>query len=880
MIVSNRKISHWLGSASAVALLGIATPALHAQEAVVAPATAADRSIALDDIVVTAQKRSQDLLDVPVAVTALDSEALAATGTTDIKALNFVSPSFNITVQQSKVSNNPVRIRGIGTTGTNPAFEGAVGVYIDGVYRSRAGLALSTFNDIGSVELLRGPQGTLFGKNTSAGAVLFSSTRPASRSEAGAELNVANYGAIRASAYMNMPASDTLALRVSGVYDRGNGFYRDPVTGEDGSDRDNFAVKFQALWEPTGDISARLIADYGRTSETCCYGSVSRAGPIQSPLLEPFYAGMARSIGRPYYGDAGNTRFSRDALLNQYGQDSTRDYGISLDLNARLSGSFSLRSITSYRRFKYEQLGGDWDFGPVNIGQDLNEKYGINSFSQELNGTLELPFLTDGSITSLVGGYYSNETMDYGRSISAASQLGFNWSVALAGALGPALPLFTADAPAIQAALGGNPAAFQALYARQFNIAPGAIGALATPGSPFAHSLFRSTDEVFAAFTHNTVKFNDRFSAVVGLRYSRENKRGRHANALFPGDPNGYFNYILANHAGFGLLGASTSGFEYDARQKDSEFTYNISLQYFPSEDIQIYATHARGFKAGGITLNPDAAGGSPNIGLWLAQPQTQQFLANAAVGDFGAGAPFPGVTAPAAPQFSAGQSPNYAPEQVKSYEVGVKAKYLNGRGRMALTGFIQDYSDIQFSVFTGTAFVTANGPTATTRGFELENSLQLTRDLRLDTSATWLADASFGKAVPGSSFAAGFPNLRDGRRLAIAPKFAGTATLAFDTPVSNRTNLSANLNLSYLSSHFGQVERDVKQPGRAVINMNLGLRDPDDRWYAGVFVRNLTKADYFDVTFDQPLVFSSPSMGYTGEPRTFGATVRVRFGS
>ncbi len=873
------KYAHLFGTAAAFTVLAYGTAARAQDTATERPAEEEDKGVALGDIVVTAQKRSQAIMDVPVAVTALDSAALDATGTTDIKALNFVSPSFNISVQQSKVSNNPVSIRGVGTTGTNPAFEGAVGVYIDGVYRSRAGLALSTFNDIDSVELLRGPQGTLFGKNTSAGAVLFSSTKPSTRSEAGAELTVANYGAVRASAFMNLPANDTLSLRIAGVYDRGDGYYKDPQTGENGNDRDNSALKFQALWEPTANVSARLIADYGRTSETCCYAMVGRTGPVLIPALEPIYAAMAQSLGRPYYGDQGITRFSRDSLLNIYGPDSTRDYGVSLDLNVDFSQAFSLRSITSYRRFKYSQLNGDWDFGPVDIGQDLNERYSIKSFSQELNGTLELPFLDDGSITSLFGGYYSNETMDYERSISAGSQLGFDWSLAFAGALGPALGLFTADAPTIQAALAGDPAAFQSLYARQFTIAPGPIGSLATQGLPFDHSIFNSSDEVLAAFTHNTLKFNDKFSAVIGLRYSREVKKGDHTNGLFPGDRNAYFNYILANHAGFGLLGASTSGNDFDARQKDSEFTYNLSLQYFPTEDIQIYVTHARGFKAGGITLNPDAAGGSPNVALWLAQPQTQQFLANAAAGDFGPGAPFPGVTTPAGPQFSPSQSPNYAPERVRSYELGIKAKYLDGRGRMALTGFIQNYSNIQFSVFTGTAFVTANGPTATTRGFELENSFQVTPSLRFDTSATWLPDASFGKPDPGSAFAAGFPNLLNGRRLTPASKFAGTATMVFDTPVTDRINLFANANLNYVSSFYGEVGRNDKQPSRTVINLNFGLRDSDGRWSAGLFVRNLTKENWFASTFSQPLLFSSPSMGYTGEPRTFGATVSVRFG-
>ena len=227
----------------------------------------------LDSIVVTAQKREENILDVPVAVTAYDAATLRKEGIQEIDDLQFTSPSFNITIQQNLVANIPVRIRGVGTTGTNPSFEGSVGVYLDDTYRSRAGMALATFNDIGGVELLRGPQGTLFGKNTAAGAIILRSNKPSFETEAGGEFTVGNYGKTRVSGFVNAPLNEELAARVSVVRDKRDGFWESPTgVAEDVNEIDQVSVKSQLLWEPTDNFSAHLIADYAHADENFGYG--------------------------------------------------------------------------------------------------------------------------------------------------------------------------------------------------------------------------------------------------------------------------------------------------------------------------------------------------------------------------------------------------------------------------------------------------------------------------------------------------------------------------------------------------------------------------------------------------------------------------------
>ncbi len=251
--------------------LAIAVPA-HAQDD--AAATAGTQSDGYDsgsddEIVVTAQGRAQVLADVPLAVTAVNAESLALTGANDIRQLNQVAPSLLVSSTGSE-ANGSARIRGIGTVGDNPGLESSVAVFIDGVYRSRSGIGLSELGDIERIEVLRGPQGTLFGRNASAGLINIVSKAPSARFEAGAEASYGNYNYARVSGYLNLPLGETVAARVDGVYVRRDGFYTDVVNKTDINDRNRGFVRGQLLFEPSSAVSLRVIADYTERSEACC----------------------------------------------------------------------------------------------------------------------------------------------------------------------------------------------------------------------------------------------------------------------------------------------------------------------------------------------------------------------------------------------------------------------------------------------------------------------------------------------------------------------------------------------------------------------------------------------------------------------------------
>src|SRR5437764_7222842 len=185
------------------------------------------------DIVITATRRHQAPSDVPMAVSAVTAENLRNTGATNIRQLNQIAPSLLVSSTSSESGAAVARIRGVGTVGDNPGLEGSVGVFIDGVYRSRTGMALTDLGPLDRVEVLRGPQGTLFGRNTSAGLISIITAKPRFTPEVGGQLDVGNYNYWRAQASVTGPLSDTIAARLDAVWVKRDGCLKHVISGRD-----------------------------------------------------------------------------------------------------------------------------------------------------------------------------------------------------------------------------------------------------------------------------------------------------------------------------------------------------------------------------------------------------------------------------------------------------------------------------------------------------------------------------------------------------------------------------------------------------------------------------------------------------------------------
>ena len=793
----------------------------------------------LDQIVVTAQKREQSSLDVPVAVTAYNEEALRAQNIQEVEDLKFASPSVTINVQQSRTQNAPIQIRGIGTVGTNAAFEGAVGLYIDGVYRSRPGMALLTFNDIGGLEILRGPQGTLFGKNTTAGAITLTSNRPEFDDSFGAEATFGNFAKRRINGHLNFAVSDTVAFRFSGVFDSYDGFTENPLTNSTQNEGEIYSLKAQLLWEPTENFSAHLIADLTKLEEICCYGfSDRRNTPDLSLPVNQFEQALAAANGLPYYDS--NVPFDRIVHVNRTGDFKTEDRGVNLKLDYAFNDNLSLRSITSYRRFIDMQASPDNDFGPLDLlGFPFND-FNFETFTQEFNliGDTEI---AGRNVEFLIGGYYLNENLDSRISAFTGEDFAnvFTYNFAIATGLDPNLwGLFVDD---------------NAGFVNQ---------SLGRPGAIFGDTIWDHDNEAFAGFLHTTIDLSDSFKITGGVRYSDETKSFvREAQLPTAGSDLDRILYYADNALFFAILGASQPGQDLSTSINEGQSTYNIALQYFPRADTQIYVSFARGWKSGGLSLNSDAGGGA--VCLVPAAGGLRADCVSSGI---------PGLEAFGFTPFDE-DALSYDPEFVKSYEGGIKTTYLDGRGRMALTGFYSDYEDIQFNVFNGLQFLTSNAAGAETAGVEFENEFAVTDDLIVVAQATWMPLRKFDDTpVPDS------PNLQD-RELPFAPQFRTTVAARYSTQLSESVRGYFNPNLSYTGSHFLDNSGDGREDGFVLVGARAGI-EINETIDLSVFCDNCFDEDFLTNQFVQPFYPSGglAQMVNVGPPRTYGVTIRASF--
>jgi outer membrane receptor protein involved in Fe transport len=264
----------WFLSAAVAAL---AAPALAQEtpaETRAAPQDVARDDVAQGDIVVTATRRSQALSDVPLAVSAVTAETLQNSGATDIRQLNQLSPSLLVSSTTSEAGAAVARIRGIGTVGDNPGLESSVAVFIDGVYRSRTGTGLTELGAIDRIEVLRGPQGTLFGRNTSAGLIHVITAQPSFEEAGTAELSYGNFDYWRGQIGLTGPISEKIAYRIDGVYTKRDGFMTDVVSGRDINDRDRCAAS--CCWSRSNGSASASSAIMPTATRNAARPSTSR----------------------------------------------------------------------------------------------------------------------------------------------------------------------------------------------------------------------------------------------------------------------------------------------------------------------------------------------------------------------------------------------------------------------------------------------------------------------------------------------------------------------------------------------------------------------------------------------------------------------------
>ena len=513
------------------------------------PAAAADQPT-IEQIIVTATRREETLLDVPLAVSAYDAERIELSRVTDIRDLMRISPSFHLSGGQAESVGVTARIRGVGTNSDNPGLESSVGMYVDGVYRNRATVGFTELGSIERIEVLRGPQGTLFGRNSSAGVVSVITALPDPDGSGYADLSVGSYGYSRLEAGLSGSVGGDTSARLDAVAFERDGFLDDVNLDRDYNNRDRTFVRGQILFEPSDTVRLRLIGDYSDRDEICCAAVGLIPGPAAQAIdqIAKLQTANPNTVGMVY------EPYRRLAAVTQnsgYAQ-SVEESGISLEVDAELPFA-RLVSVTASR--DWETLRHmDVDFTAMDLGargRIADYRMGFETLTQELrlNGQA-------GRLDWLVGAYYSDEELPYqdaldfgigyspyANGIAAQAAAGIGDAFNQLGAVIPALEAGAAGIAQGAAGLAAGLEAFRPLLPPGFAIPTLAAQLPVYPGFPFnpwpgyerlaggarlagsgAVDTFDQESRSWALFTHNTFEFENDLELTLGLRYTSEDK--------------------------------------------------------------------------------------------------------------------------------------------------------------------------------------------------------------------------------------------------------------------------------------------------------------------------------------------------------------------
>ena len=882
-----------------------------------------------NEIIVTAQGRSQSLADVPVAISAISAETLENSGTSDIRELTQVAPSLLVSSTGNE-ANGSARIRGVGTVGDNPGLESSVAVFIDGVYRSRSGNALSELGPIERIEVQRGPQGTLGGRNASAGIISVYTAPPEFDFSAYGEFTYGNYDAIRVEAGINAPLSDTIAARLDGVYFERDGFYNDITNGSTVNNRDRYLVRGQLLFEPTPDVSFKLSGDYSKKDEACCAATFVQPEVTNGATISPGFDPFTRPTGGTPLTSTNNPIVNvllglgqdpRALSQSTYNRDiyptagrsyagETEDYGVSGELNWDFGGA-TLTSITAYREYSNTQ-GSDTDYTTVDI---LYRAPGPNAGAREFETFTQELRLTgtafDGALDWLVGGYYANEQLQTRDNLRFGNDYGTFVSCRIGIAIAPLFGPSTVNpgnpnciGTGVQNALIGDPS-------------DPVDGALGPAGDALINGLnilsqvsdvggtgdiYNQSSENFAFFTHNIINITDQLSLTLGLRYTNETKK---FDASFSNDnvfcaqqralqgatllnPDFLANFDAEDRPtlqglGGGLVSLSCQGNSTaeldgvtiaDSRDED-EFTGTAILSYKVNPDLLTYASYSRGYKAGGFNLDRSALGNPITLDATDLDPASLQF----------------------------------EEETVEAFEIG--AKYSTREWGVSVAGFYQEFSNFQLNTFNGSVFLVQNvnscdtdlggadrdgssttgscspdnvQPGVVAKGVEVEAYLNPHADVNVTLGFTY-ADTAYENNLIGDDSGAPLDQalrLLPGDNLSNAPTTVATASLAW-TPAIGDSGMEGLFFINGRMSSGFNTGSDLlfgkEQESFVVVNGRIGLTNIADRFSIEGWVQNLFNEDYTQVAFNTPFV--APQQTYSAflaEPRTYGITLRGEF--
>lgn len=866
-----------------------------AAEAAAANPPAAQDSSAGNAIVVTATKREQTLQNTPVAVTVTTGDTIERAEIRDLNDLQEVVPSLQVGQRQS-VANTNFFIRGFGNGANNVGIEPSVGVFIDNVYRSRTDSQVSDLPDVQRIEVLRGPQSTLFGKNASAGVISITTKKPSFDFGGEGELTYGNYNTFIGKGYVTGPVAQYVAVSLAGGFDSRDGFYKDLGTGHRENDRNRWFLRGQVLFDPGTNITVRLIGDYDRIDENCC-----AVVNLQSSSATAALMALGGKVNPPA------DKFKDYVYYNDDSTNDIRNWGGSGQLDWDL-GAAKVTYIAAYRRTR-AITNQDPDFTSADLIYPNFQDLKLRSITQELRLTGKLA----NRVNWLLGAFYINENIHQVNTLHYASQFRPYANLLIQGATGGAL-----DVPTLEATFGaleGNPAKYLGQFfangqgfSEQYLLRSEAISLFGQGDIELAHGLTLTlggnwTDDRKNLFTD--VSSSDVFSNINldAPQYAPFRQALLYQGALAVGvgtalGLNGPANLqqiqtlALANPAAYAFISAQSTAYANanannpaanplaplrtlqflppfqnvpnpvePGRTHDSKFTYTIRLAYDIDSRFNVYASYATGFKASSVNLSRDSR---PSMHDWILLEQQGLAVNNLTYGSRFAG-----------------------PENARNLEFGLKADI--GWLSANLAVFDETIKGFQSNLFTGVGFALLNAGKESTRGVEFESTATFA-GLTLNAGVTYL-DPKYDSFVNSS-----VGNL-SGTRPAGIPKWTVLLGAQYQAPLGKGYLVPR---VSYLYQSDTQLVEGlpgflVRGPDGSIIDASAAIAaakpfrrevndvtaslgyEMDNGVTIEVWSHNLLNNRNILTIFDavaQPHAVS----GYPNDPRTYGITARYKW--
>jgi iron complex outermembrane recepter protein len=810
------------------------------------------------EIIVTAAKRDQSLQSIPISVSVTTGEALKQAQVVDLLDLQSLVPSLKVT-QLNTSSQTTFSIRGFSDGNGNLGLENAVGLFVDNVYRSRSISSLSDLPDVERIEVLRGPQTTLFGKNVSVGAISVTTRAPQLKHNVGSvEATYGNYGASLTKASYNVSLGDVSAFKISGSLDNRKGYVDDVVTGGKVNNRNRWQIRGDYLFKPNDKLDIRIIGDYNEIHEICCAVDTVYAGPATQFIAAPVPYGLGDIVSTPAGLQSKQVAYTFDPTNRLIGG------GLSGEINYHFNGA-KLTSVTSWRR-QLNDTNQDVSFTGADLFNNAVSDR-IETYTQELR----LTSTGKGPLSWVVGAFYANDNASTVRNITYGKEA-YKYINGLTG--GAINQLESLE-------YGAQGALYKAGFGPAPTIIPGHYYFQNGQGISDAWTL---KDTSYSVFGQADYKLNKDLTATIGLSYINDSKQG--SSNVVLNDP--FSATDLTNIPLLTILPLNVLGGPYANYPSSVKIPANLFAKLATAGVQPFYAgtTNHGPVNIPNSTEDGKVSGNHVNYSVRMSYAVTPRTNVYASISTGWKAASF---------NMSSDSRPNFRydlPETLTNYELGVKSKFHGGY--VNLTGFYEVAKDFQTNSFVGVSYALTNAEKESVYGVEFDGGYSPDKHLLFTANVAWLNPkydsythagcvsfdpqcAPVGTTTPltrdlSGTVPAGIATwnttLAAAYKQDLAPRWHGFMRVEWD--YASRTNLSDTVAPSVNGTPVGTTMTNQ-------VNANMGVKSDKYRSTLNFWVRNATNQIYLLSGFPTPIQTGSFS-GYPSAPRTFGATLSSQF--